>query len=78
MVTEMIRFHIDEVLDRRDWSAYRLAQESGLPHSVIRKLRSGKARRVDLVTLNRVCEVLQCAIGDLIEYVPDKKTKSRR
>lgn len=71
----MIRFRVNEVLDRRDWSAYRLALESGLNHSVIWKIQSGKARRVDVNTLNRLCEVLQCTVGELIEYVPDKKAK---
>jgi putative transcriptional regulator len=74
----MIRFRINDVLDRRDWTAYRLALESGLNHSVIWKIQSGKARRVDVNTLNRLCEVLQCTVGELIEYVPDKPTGKRK
>lgn len=69
----MIRFRVNDVLDRKDWSGYRLAQESGLNHSVIWKILKGKARRLDVDTLNALCEALQCQPGDLLEFVTDKK-----
>lgn len=69
----MIRFRINEVLDRKDWSGYRLAQESGLNQSVIWKIVGGKARRLDVDTLNALCAALGCQPGDLLEFVPDKK-----
>ena len=74
----MIRFRLNDVLEDRDWSAYRLAQESGLHEAVISKLRNNKARRIDLETLSTLCEALECTAGDLIEYVPDKPDKKAK
>lgn len=74
----MIRFKLAEVLKARGWTAYRLAQEAGLesPHAY----RLAKRTNFDSYksqTLDILCSVLNCQVGDLLEWVPDT-TKSRR
>jgi putative transcriptional regulator len=32
-----------------------------------------KTQRVEFATLDILCSALQCQVGDLLEYVPDKK-----
>jgi len=34
-------------------------------------LKNGKAKAIKLETLSKICEVLQCQPGDVLEYVPD-------
>ena len=34
-------------------------------------LKNGRAKAVRLTTLDRMCEVLQCQPGDLLEWVPE-------
>jgi len=48
-----------------------LAEEIDLSPSVITGLTSGRARRVDFETLNKLCRVLNCSPGDILEYVPN-------
>lgn len=49
-----------------------LAKEISLSPSVITGLTSGRARRVDFETLNKLCKVLGCQPGDLLVYTPDE------
>jgi putative transcriptional regulator len=69
-----INYKIDvlEALKERGWSTYRLRREKVLAESVIQQIRRG-----DLVSqekLARLCEMLSCQPGDLLEYVPDTET----
>ncbi|MBA2527753.1 MAG: helix-turn-helix transcriptional regulator [Pyrinomonadaceae bacterium] len=68
----MIRFRLEELLKARDWTDYRFAQESGIGAAVIGKYRRNLVRQPDLKVLSKMCTTLECEIGDLMEYVPDK------
>ena len=46
------------------------SRQAMLPAST---LSNGKTERVEFATLEALCDVLGCAVGDLIEYVPEKK-----
>jgi putative transcriptional regulator len=70
----MVRFRLDKLLRDRDWTAYRLAKESGLHPNVIGKYVNNQVREISLNTLNVMCAVLKCQPGELIEYVRDKKS----
>jgi len=48
-----------------------LAKEVKLSPSVITGLTSGRAKRVDFETLNKLCRALECAPGDILQYTPD-------
>jgi putative transcriptional regulator len=50
-----------------------LQANSGLGYSTINALYHGKTERVEFGTLEAICEVLDCGVGDLLEYVPGKK-----
>jgi len=50
-----------------------LQAKSGLGYSTINALYHGKTERVEFATLEAICEVLECAVGDVLEYVPDRK-----
>ena len=78
IVRRMIIFRLDKVLEKRGCTAYKLAKESGIHPSVLSKYVNNQVREISLDTLNALCEALKCRAGDLIEYVPDSKQKSRR
>ena len=78
IVRRMIQFRLDKLLEKRGWTAYRLAKESGIHPSVLSKYVNNQVREISLETLNALCEALNCRAGDLIEYVPDRKQKSAK
>ena len=52
------------------YNTNRLRQEKVLSESTIQKLRTGKALSWD--NLERICYLLQCQPGDILEYVEEK------
>ena len=68
----MIRFRLAELLAERDMTGYRLAKASGLGlTTVYRMARLGNGselERLDLATLDRICEPLGVQPGDLLTH----------
>ena len=68
-----IRVRLRELLEKRGMAQTELQAKSGLGYSTINALYHGKTERVEFATLEAICEVLECAVGDVLEYVPDRK-----
>ena len=73
----MIRFHLASILERKGWTPYRLARETGLTIPTAYRLADPELRfgRFTADTLNRLCAVLDVQPGDLLEWVPEKKQR---
>jgi putative transcriptional regulator len=50
-----------------------LHARSGLGYSTINALYHEKTERIEFATLEKLCEVLGCEVGDVLEYVADKR-----
>ncbi len=72
----MIRFRLAELLKQRDWTAYRLAQETGLSLTRAYNLAAeGKDFALfKTETLDRLCAALGVQPGELLEWMPDQKS----
>ena len=68
-----VRFRLRELLAERGMSQTDLQTRTGLAYSTVNDLFNNKPRRVELETLDVLCEVLNCSIADLLERVPEKK-----
>lgn len=62
---------LDLMLARRKMRSRDLAAAVGITEVNISLLKSGKVKGVRFVTLERICEVLQCQPGDLLVYEPE-------
>ena len=65
----MIVIRIDMMLAKRKMSVTELTEKVGLTMANISLLKNGKVKAIKLSTLNKICEVLQCQPGDILEYV---------
>lgn len=63
-----IIFNIDVMLAKRKMSLNELSQRVGITPANMSVLKTGKARAVRISTLTKLCEVLDCQPGDLLEY----------
>ena len=63
-----IIFNIDVMLAKRKMSLNELSQRVGITPANMSGLKTGKARAVRISTLTKLCEVLDCQPGDLLEY----------
>ena len=66
-----LQFKVDilETLKEKGYSSYTLRKENILSQSTIQKLREGKGLAWD--NIERLCMLLDCQPGDLIEYVKE-------
>ena len=58
-------------LKAKGYTTYRLRQEKIFGERVIQRIREKEP--VSWAVLGTLCELLDCEIGDIIEYVPDEK-----
>lgn len=63
-----IIFNIDVMLAKRKMSLTELSERVGITLANMSILKTGKAKAVKVTTLSKLCEVLDCQPGDLLEY----------
>jgi len=60
--------NLDVVLAQRKMRSKDLAAAIGITEANLSLLKSGKVRGVRFETLAKICEVLDCQPGDILEY----------
>nr|WP_294493972.1 helix-turn-helix transcriptional regulator [uncultured Anaerosporobacter sp.] len=68
-----IIINIDVMLAKRKMSVTELSERVGITMANISILKNQKAKAIRFDTLDKICEVLQCQPGDVLESVPDEK-----
>ncbi len=68
---DRIIINIDVMLAKRKMSVTELANRVGITLANLSILKNGKAKAIRLSTLCRLCAVLDCQPGDLLEYRRD-------
>lgn len=72
-----IKWRLAGILKRKGMTAYQLAQLTGLSIPTCYELvKDRPAGRISADTLERLCEVLECTPGELLEYETAKKKRS--
>ncbi len=64
----MIVINVDVMLAKRKMSVTELSERVGLTMANVSLLKNGKVKAIKLSTLNKICEVLDCQPGDILEY----------
>ncbi len=71
----MIIIRLDVMLAKRKMSVTELSERVGITMANISILKNGKAKAIKLETLNKICQVLKCQPGDLLEYLEDEENE---
>lgn len=61
-----------DMLNRKGMTREELKNSTGISSATMTKISKGES--VTLKTINAICEVLQVQPGDILEWIPDKKT----
>lgn len=64
--------NLDVMLARRKMRSRELAERVGITEQNISLLKSGKVKGVRFETLEKICEILECQPGDVLEYRKDE------
>ena len=70
-----IIINIDVMLAKRKMSVTELSERLDITMANVSIFKNGKAKAVKLETLNKLCRILDCQPGDLLEYRPDEETE---
>lgn len=68
-----IKIKLDELLEKQNLSKNKLSQRAEMQRTQINNYCNNKITRLDIDVLARLCTVLNCELGDLLEFVPPEK-----
>lgn len=69
-VKQMIKYdRLWVTIKKKNLSQYKLITEYGIDKAQLHRLRKNMV--VKTIILNRLCQILDCRIEDIMEYVPD-------
>lgn len=71
-----ILIHLEDIIKEQDISINKLAFRAEMQRTQLKAYMHNEIQRVDLDILARLCHVLDCSVGDILEYIPPKKDKS--
>ena len=63
--------NLDVVLAQRKMRSKELAELIGISEQNLSLMKSGKVKGVRFETLGKICKVLECQPGDLLEFKDD-------
>ena len=66
-----IVINLDVMMAKRKISSNELAEKIGITAANLSVLKTGKAKAIRFSTLEKICEVLECQPGDIIEFDPN-------
>lgn len=68
-----IRIKLSELIEKEGISKNKLSHKAEMQRTQINNYCNNKITRLDIDVLARMCTVLNCEIGDLLEFVPPEK-----
>ncbi|MFQ9632281.1 MAG: helix-turn-helix domain-containing protein [Lachnospira eligens] len=71
----MIKIKLCEIMGREKMTRKKLAELTGVRPNTIGDLYRENVRKIDLQALDKICEVFECDISDILEYVPENKIR---
>ena len=60
--------NLDVMMAKRKMSSNELAQKIGITNANLYILKTNKGKAIRFSTLDKICEVLECTPGDILEY----------
>ncbi len=63
-----IVIRLDRVLVEKKMQLSELAEKVGISVVNLSNLKTGKVKAIRFTTLSKICEVLDCQPGDILEY----------
>lgn len=69
----MIKFKVKVLLAINEMTQKELAEKTGIRPPTVSAICTGIVKHLPIEALNRICAVLNCQPGDLMEYIPDEE-----
>lgn len=69
--------NVDVMLAKRKMRSNELAERIGITPQNLSVLKAGRARAIRFGTLEKICRILECQPGDILEYQSGEEKESR-
>ena len=73
----MIRCHLSRLMGERKMKIVDVSRETGLHRNTVTLLYRETAARVDLDAIDKLCELFDCEVGELLERVESSAPDDR-
>lgn len=73
----MVRCHLSTLMALHALRVSDVARLTGLNRSTVTALARETATRIELPAIEKLCTLLQCSVGDLLEVTPDQPPGGR-
>lgn len=74
----MIEICIDQLLKKQERTFYWLSKKTGISHTTLWRLKKDKALGINFVTLEKLCQALDCQPGDVLSFTNQRKPRSKK
>ena len=68
-----IKINLARLIEERGISKNKLSQRAEMERTQLNRYCNNAIARLDIDVLARLCTVLECEIGELLEFVPPEK-----
>ena len=72
----MVKIHLSRLLGERRMTQKRLSELTGIRPNTISDWYNEMTVSLKIEHIDRICEVLDCSVADLIEFIPNKTPKA--
>ena len=69
----MIIVNLDVMMAKRKISSQELAEKIGITQANLSILKTNKGKALRFSTLEKICEILECKPGDILDYRKDEE-----
>ncbi len=67
----MIKIYLSDLMGKHKLKIQDIADKTGLSRTTISNMYHEKISAISFETITKLCELFNCKIQDLIEYIPD-------
>ena len=68
-----VNIKLEELIEAAGISKNKLSHRAEMQRTQINNYCNNKITRLDIDVIARICTVLGCEVGDLLEFIPPKK-----
>lgn len=69
----MIRCHLSTLMGKHKMKIVDVARATGLHRNTVSLLYKEQAVRIELDAMDKLCQLFNCSVGELFEFVPDRE-----
>lgn len=71
----MLRCHLSTLMGREKLTISEVMRRTGLSRNAVTALYDERAKRIDLNTIAKLCELFECTVDELLEYSTEEKSE---